>query len=157
MRILVMSDCHGRSGNVKRALENEPSAKNVFYLGDGARDVYELSKSFADRNFYIVKGNCDPFSDFPESGTVVLGGKNIFYTHGHRQGVKYDLGTLAVTAREVHADIALYGHTHISCIVYDGGLYLINPGSVSEGRDGRQSYAVIDIMPSGVLPAIKWL
>lgn len=157
MRILVMSDCHGRISPVRRALENEPEAVNVFYLGDGARQVYELSKEYSTRKFYIVRGNCDPFCDFPESGVVTLCGKNIFYTHGHRYGVKYDTGTLSVTAKETHADMALFGHTHISCIVYDDGLYLVNPGSVSEGRDGRQSYAVIDIMPSGILPAIKWL
>lgn len=152
-----MSDCHGRISPVRRALENEPEAGNVFYLGDGSRQVQELSEEYKHKSFYIVRGNCDPFCDLPESGIADVGGKRIFYTHGHRYGVKYDLGTLSVTAKEAHADIALFGHTHISCIVYDDGLYLVNPGSVSEGRDGRQSYAVIDIMPSGILPAIKWL
>ena len=63
------------------------------------------------------------------------------------------IGTTAenlVSAAKSHgAHIALYGHTHVPVTSYDGGLYLVNPGSVREG-----SFAVIDITDSGIMPII---
>ena len=82
-------------------------------------------------------------------------GKKILYTHGHNFSVKYGIERLKNIARERGCDIALYGHTHVSKIVYEDGLYIVNPGSCSQPRDGsRPSYCVIDIMDSGIAPRI---
>ena len=51
-------------------------------------------------------------------------------------------------------DIVLYGHTHVSKILYENGVYVVNPGSCSCGRDFHESYAVIDIEKNGIMPII---
>ena len=76
------------------------------------------------------------------------------YTHGHTLSVKYGTQRLIELARQNKCDIALYGHTHTSQILYEEGLYVVNPGSCSSPRDSRASYAVIDIEESGIMPIL---
>ena len=38
MRILVLSDSHSDVSSLKYAVDNEPSAEAVLFLGDGLRD-----------------------------------------------------------------------------------------------------------------------
>ena len=49
-------------------------------------------------------------------------------------------------AREAHADICLFGHTHQQMTDYRDGLYLMNPGAVAEG-----CYGMVDITPGGIM------
>ena len=50
--------------------------------------------------------------------------------------------------------ITLFGHTHIPVTVYEEGVWLVNPGSVSAPRQGKPTYAVIDIEQNGIMPII---
>lgn len=154
MRILVMSDCHGAVTRVERALDAQPDAKHVFYLGDGANEVQSLAKFYPDRIFHIVKGNCDLGSELPLQGNVNINGVTIYYTHGHRNFVKQDTAVLKAIAQNFKAKIALYGHTHCASTEYCDGMYIVNPGALSGSRNGPESYAVIDILPNGIIPII---
>ncbi|MCQ2454618.1 MAG: metallophosphoesterase [Clostridia bacterium] len=155
MRLLVISDSHKRSSIVDRIIRKEENAKHIFFLGDIVGDIEDLVYEYTDRNFYIVAGNCDYFSDIKAFDFAEISGKKILFSHGHTFGVKSgNTGTLKKIAKENGCDIALYGHTHIANIEYDDGLYLVNPGSCSHSREGAESYAVIDILPSGILPQI---
>lgn len=154
MRILVFSDCHGRVSRAQTAIEAQPEAKDIFYLGDGAKQVAGLIEIYPDRRFHIVSGNCDFGANFPESGIKTVNGARIFYTHGHNFGVKYGTERLLETAGSAGADIVLYGHTHVADTRFTDGIHLVNPGALSGGRCGYDSYAVIDILPSGIMPII---
>ena len=50
MRILVMSDCHGSRRAVETVLSRHEDIKNVFYLGDGVREVDEIKEFYRDRH-----------------------------------------------------------------------------------------------------------
>ncbi len=154
MRILVCSDSHGRRSALEAAIVAQPEAKEVFFLGDIVRDAQELPRFFPDRTFHIVKGNCDFYDDAPASGLVRLSGVGIYFTHGHLHHVKSGLESLEQEALRQGAKIALYGHTHVACITYRDGIYLVNPGSLSSPRIGSASYAVIDLTPAGIVPVI---
>ena len=56
MTILVLSDSHGRSDNVSRAIEAAGRVDAILFLGDGLRDVEYLS---TDAPIYSVRGNGD--------------------------------------------------------------------------------------------------
>lgn len=154
MRILVISDSHGRHSAIEKAIEAQSDAKHVFFLGDRLADIEYFDSFFPDRKFYSVCGNCDFGSDGAASGMVTLGGKNIFYTHGHLYSVKSGTARIISYARARGADIVLYGHTHIANIEYVDGLYLVNPGSIGQARLGGCSYAVLDIIDGQVMPII---
>ena len=154
MRITVISDSHRRRSAVRKILEQQQASQHVFFLGDVVSDIEDLRMDFPGKQFYIVCGNCDSFSLYPSSGIEVLAGKKIFYTHGHMLGVKHGTERLFAHAKATGCQIALFGHTHVSQIVYEDGVYLVNPGSCAQPRDGAPSYAVIDIMETGIMPII---
>lgn len=154
MRILVLSDSHGKSYKIREILDKQKNASHLFFLGDGLRDIEYLKDDYPNIKFHLVSGNCDFGFNNPYSSIEKIGDKIIFYTHGHNQSVKYGLEILKDIGKNVNAQIILYGHTHIAKIQYENGVYIINPGSVSQGREGGNSYCVIDIEENGILPSI---
>jgi putative phosphoesterase len=147
MRVLVVSDVHGRMGALCEAIEQQPTATAVIFLGDGLRQAEEAADRYPDRTFYMVPGNCDLAATLPPVRQETLGGKRFYFTHGHIHGVKSTLYRLDLAAREAKADIALFGHTHTPYEEYADGLYLFNPGSL--GQDG--SYGLIQLSSAGIL------
>lgn len=154
MRIVVISDSHGRTGAIDKILFSQETAKHIFFLGDNVRDMDDFEFLYPDKKFYTVAGNCDYNSLIPSVGVAEIGGVKIFYTHGHTLGVKSTKEHLLKTAKQNGCQIALYGHTHIADTLYEDGVYLVNPGSVSHPRSGSPSYAVIDIEKGGIMPII---
>ena len=150
MRILVVSDIHGREHRLREVLEQQPAARHVIFLGDGLRQVEDVADEYPDRTFYTVPGNCD----FGAGGLPVrqetLGGKRFYFTHGHLHDVKYTLYRLDLAARQAGADIALFGHTHNPYREYADGLHLFNPGSLGYGG----TYGYVDIEGGGIFTAI---
>ena len=146
MRILVLSDSHGSKFNTLLALEQQPEAKYVFHLGDGEHDLSDIKDRYANKIFVQVKGNCDFYSSLPENETLTVGGKKIFLTHGYKEQVKFGYTTLYYKAKELSADIALFGHTHTPFSDYYDGMYIFNPGSLHDGR-----YGIIDITDAGIV------
>ncbi|MCI8527193.1 MAG: metallophosphoesterase [Oscillospiraceae bacterium] len=142
MKILVLSDSHGTMSSMERALERErPDC--VLHLGDHLRDARSLARRHPQTPVYAVPGNCD----LPGPGEALwqleeLGGVRIFMTHGHAYGVKRDLLRLSMAARELDADVAVFGHTHRPFCQASDGLWLMNPGACGQGRSG---YGVIEI------------
>lgn len=154
MRILIISDSHGRVGSVIKAIEDQKDAKHIFFLGDRLEDIEGLEQLFPDRIFHAVSGNCDYNSFVKSSDTIVLDNIKILFTHGHGYSVKSGITRLREVAGQVAAKLVLYGHTHIANTEYVDGVYFVNPGSVSQAREGRASYAVIDIEKGGIRPII---
>lgn len=149
VRLLVISDSHGDSRALMRALDEQPEARYILHLGDGASEMRALAPT-CTAHVYQVRGNCDLSAPFPVEQNLRIAGIPLFMTHGHRYGVKGGLGTLADEARRRGAQIVLFGHTHVSLTRYEDGLYLINPGSL--GYSG--TYATVDIVGGDIAPNI---
>ncbi len=154
MRIVVISDSHRNTRAIEKILDSQREAKHIFFLGDNTSDIEDFEFLCPDKIFHTVSGNCDYISSYPCVGVENLCGKKILFTHGHTFSVKYSPERLLETAKANGCHIVLYGHTHISQILYDDGIYLVNPGSCSRPRSGNASYAVIDITEKGIMPII---
>ena len=150
MRILVVSDVHGRLDRLREAILRQPTAGTVIFLGDGLRQAEQAAEEFPDRTFYMVPGNCDFGSELIPIRQETLGGKRFYFTHGHRHDVKYTLYRLDLAARAAQADVALFGHTHTPYEEYADGLYLLNPGSLGYGG----TYGYVDIVGGGIRTAV---
>lgn len=148
MRILVVSDTHRNVSALRKILLAQPTAEVVIHLGDGEDDVDLLRRSFSEKMFLQVRGNCDWGSTLPDRGVYEINGVKIFYTHGHLYGVKSGMYQAVCAAREQKANILLFGHTHTAVTDYDDGLYIMNPGAAGE------SYGTIDITEQGILTNI---
>lgn len=147
-----MSDSHGSLSSIEKAIEQQPDAKHIIFLGDGENDIENATYIYDDRIFHIVCGNCDFSSTKPIHQLLTLGGKRIFICHGHTFGVKSSYERLIQSARAEKADIVLFGHTHTAYTEYRDGLYIMNPGTVS--RSSSSSYGFIDITDSGIMTVI---
>lgn len=135
MRILVFSDSHRDVQSCLVMINKIAGVDMVIHAGDHAADAEDLQMIFPDIDVRFVCGNCD-FSKAPAELLFKADGKNIFLTHGHLHNVKYDseYKTLADSALEKNADIAVFGHTHKPFYKNTGNLILLNPGSIRYGR-----------------------
>ena len=157
MKILVISDSHRRGTVVDRIILNHPEAKHIFFLGDVVSDIEDLTYEYTDRTFHIVSGNCDMFSTYPNTDIAKIGNINIFYTHGNNFAVKSSVEHIKNAAKQRNCKIALYGHTHIPYTSYVDEIHIVNPGSCAESRGGKNSYALIDIVDSGIVASIVYI
>ena len=155
MRIIVMSDSHQKFP--KRTAGNGRASRTVdlyIHLGDGEREFEDVQNLYPDRRYLWVAGNCDFGSETKNSDLVKLSGKNVLITHGHTYYVKHSLSELKTAARVCRANVVLYGHTHVAHTEYDGGLYVMNPGSLSIPPAGRTYLMGFWILPSqGIIAA----
>ena len=153
MRIIVISDTHGRYNALSSVILSNMSANAFIHLGDGEEEFLQLIDNFPSLapKFYYVKGNCDYGSQRQEFLTLdIAPGHRILATHGHRFGVNYGKAGILDKAKEHRCNIILHGHTHVRCNTYENGIYILNPGSASRPRDGfPPSYAFIDLLPDG--------
>ncbi|MBR5501877.1 MAG: metallophosphoesterase [Oscillospiraceae bacterium] len=145
-RLLVLSDSHGSATDLAAICALHPEADRIVFLGDGEEDIELLQLSFPELKPLSVRGNNDFYSSHPYEDVLVLGGARIFYTHGHRYGVKGGLARLAAEAKSRGCGIALYGHTHEARCDKIDGVYLINPGAV---LSWPARYALVDITDEG--------
>lgn len=153
IRILIFSDTHGRRTDMEEIISQHPEAEYVIHLGDCVSDVRNISEFFSVR-LYNVRGNCDPLSSADDDGEIVLGGKRIFFTHGHKYSVKSGTDGIVAEAKRRCANAVLFGHTHRAVCTYDNGLYIFNPGSLSRPSEGRPSYGIMDIVNGQIMPNI---
>lgn len=151
MKIAVFSDTHGNLFNFETAIEQQKNADLFIFLGDREKDLDEVKDFYPTKQWLSVHGNCDFGSITPSENETVADGKRIFYTHGHNYHVKYGYDEAITEAHNRKADILLFGHTHVPYVSYEDGLYILNPGSLGHPREGRPTYGIIDILPSGIL------
>ena len=147
MKILVFSDSHGSMGKMVEAMEHE-RPQHVFFLGDHYRDGQELASLYPHVSMDLVRGNCD-WGKAPDLQLVELEGVRFLLTHGHLQSVKSGLRELIEEGLRQQVQVVCYGHTHLAKVVYQQGLYLMNPGTVG-GCRAREGYGVIQVLRGGV-------
>lgn len=153
MKIGVVSDTHRYKPSIEKVIDRIQDMDVIIHLGDNIEDAVEISK-FYNGQVINVKGNCDFGVETPSEKIEIIDDKKFFITHGHRYDVKYGISRLKYRALELKADVVLFGHTHISLIAFENGIWFINPGSPSLSRDGFNSIAVINIDDNKVSPSI---
>ncbi|HIR12551.1 MAG TPA: metallophosphoesterase [Candidatus Choladousia intestinavium] len=152
MRILVVSDTHGREENLELILSQMPMPDHVIHLGDseGGEDYI---REIITCPLHIVAGNCDFFSHLPKVDIVEIGGYRIMLTHGHYYYVSVGTRDLVEDAKANGCNVVMFGHTHRPFINQDDPeLTILNPGSLSfprqEGR--RPSFIMMEIGEDGI-------
>lgn len=139
MRIALVSDAHGARRHMDRLAELLPPVEMLCFLGDVDRDGTYLSYALAETQpraaFHAVAGNNDPFSSLPGTLLLPLGGCRVLLTHGHLfHGIRSSRRTLAAKAADLDCPLVFYGHTHVPQDERVGGVRLINPGALLQGR-----------------------
>ena len=142
MQVLVMSDTHGDSQVIEKVRGFYPNAAAMIHCGDS-----ELPFSHtALEGLKKVRGNCDLESAFPNETVFNVDGVTFFVTHGHLFNVKTSVLSLSYRAKELGAQIACFGHSHVLGAEMIDDILFINPGSLLKPRGRKEkSFAVIEI------------
>ncbi len=156
MKLILLSDSHGRLGNICKMLE-ATTADVYLHAGDHASDS-EYIKQETGKTVHAVNGNCDQPFLYPTETLLHLAGHTILLVHGHLLGVKNNTQNLLERANSLGADIAVYGHTHIAEIATLNNILVLNPGSISLPKGSTHpTYIELDIGGNTPQAVIKFL
>lgn len=156
MRIGIFSDCHRETDPLIQALKEDP-VDLLIGLGDYVSDGQDVAEAL-DLPLLQVRGNGDWASRERDYRVLEMEGFRLYLCHGHHEKVKGDLMTLAYTAQDHGADLALFGHTHQACDEVWGGVRLVNPGSAGAPNYGQSAtYLVMDIKDGDLALHLKKL
>lgn len=140
MNILVVSDTHG---SLQKAVEMYDRLGQgididlIIHCGDFKNDAVQMGK-LCNKAVVAVSGNSDGNSS-GELELVETPAGTILVTHGHAEGVGRDTyGDLLSLAKKYDAKCVCFGHTHMPVYEEVDGVILLNPGSISQPRDGSQ-------------------
>lgn len=150
MKVLIVSDSHGRDTYLEQVIEREEPIDMLLHLGDleGSEDYI---CSIAPCLVEMVSGNNDYFTQIDREKIIKVGNYKVFMTHGHRFGVNFGMEEIIQAGRERGVDIVMFGHTHKPYLKILPDITVLNPGSISQPRqEGRNpSYMIMEIEENG--------
>ena len=147
MKVVVFSDAHGSRILVERILSFNPDADYFISLGDS-----ELPLDFLmDLDIIAIKGNYPRDAGLAYESKLVIEGKKLYLTHGHKYGVHKSLMKLLKYVLSQDFDIVLYGHTHIARADKVNDMLIMNPGSIKSPRSKTlPSYLILNITKDSI-------
>ena len=158
MKILVLSDSHSAMRFMRSCVEAvKPQA--IVHLGDHYDDGETLKELYPHIELHQVPGNCDRYRCPPWVHARLcyeVCGVRLFMTHGHKYGVKTSTAMMLAEARAMHAQAALYGHTHVAeCYREETGMWVLNPGSsgYGGGSAGHMEVENVEIVSCRIIAA----
>ena len=150
MKILIVSDSHGKNYNLEKVIEKVRPIDLMIHLGDFENNE-EYVKSIAQCRVEMVSGNNDYFTGIDKDKIITIGNYTLLLTHGHRYGVNFGTERIKEAAMQYGASIVLFGHTHRPLIDLTSNVWAINPGSITLPRqEGRiPTFIIMDIDSKG--------
>ncbi|MBD7943649.1 MULTISPECIES: metallophosphoesterase family protein [Psychrobacillus] len=142
MKILIMSDTHKDTVTMEEVIQvHQDEVQAIIHCGDSELDA----SYFEGKSIFIVGGNCDYDSSFPEEELITLDNEKILVVHGHRHQVKSTILPLSYRAQEVGATVVCFGHSHMLGAELQNGILFVNPGSLHKPRGRKEkSYAIVE-------------
>ena len=154
MKVLIVSDTHGRDENLEQVVMNEAPFDMFVHCGDvEGREIF--IEALVECPCCIVSGNNDFFSQLEREKEIMIGKYKVLLTHGHYYNVSTGPAYLKQEAKERGFDIVMFGHTHRPYFDIDKSgekeLITLNPGSLSYPRQEghRPSYMLMKIDDNG--------
>jgi uncharacterized protein len=136
VRVAVVSDTHGDISNLCRVVDQLGKVDWLLHAGDYWRDAAPMGRQLGvdPGRVRAVIGNCDYHLIEPVQDRFAIEGVSFLLVHGHHDGVKYTNDRIYYRAKEAGARVAVFGHSHIPVCIDDGGVLLLNPGSLTAPR-----------------------
>ena len=127
MKVLIVSDTHGRHAGIEEAIQREFPFQRLIHLGD-AEGYEDYIADLAECPIDIVSGNNDFFSDLPDEKIVFIDDFRALITHGHMYGVSMGYQRIWEEGLERGVDAVMFGHTHRPMLEEDEDLILLKSG-----------------------------
>ncbi|MFQ7011096.1 MAG: YfcE family phosphodiesterase [Clostridia bacterium] len=152
MKILVIGDTHGQLNKIREIFPKLTNLDLIAHTGD------HLEDSALEREFGIpvvaVKGNCDGSYECNDFEINRPTGRILRMVICR---TSYRLDNLYYKAMEENCKAVFFGHTHKALVTEEDGIYLVNPGSLSQPRDDSDgSYAIVRTSPDSFEASIVY-
>lgn len=145
MRIVIFSDTHGSINNALTTVKKFGKFDAMIHAGDHYIDAINIA-SHLKIPFYAVVGNCDTPHTGPEELIITHNGCKIYITHGHLYQTKNTLQPLVYRAREINANVVVFGHTHVPLNIRKDDILLFNPGSTTRPPSGfKPAFGILTV------------
>ena len=156
MKILLVSDTHGRDELLKDIVRKEEPIDYMIHCGDIEGTENEI-RFMTMAPVLMVRGNNDFYTDLKFDVSLPLEGHKILVTHGHTHGVYGSHETLREQAKAKGHDIVMYGHIHRPIVDdSDPACLVLNPGSLTYPRqNGRQPSYMVVKLEKGKKPEVE--
>lgn len=138
MKVLLLSDSHGRVDRLEKLFEKAQKAKvkHVIHAGDFAvYGVDEIFAKFPEINFYIARGNCDVNEDILEKIRLLKNCVLKEVLEMKLDGIDFAVSHIeGISQNKIKdkIDFFCHGHTHRSKIQKRDGFMVLNPGALCE-------------------------
>lgn len=129
--IILCSDTHGSSIYLDELERAYPKADLLIHCGDLEDDACRYP------HWVFVRGNNDWDNTIPDQRIVSVAGIRILMTHSHLYGYRNREERLAQAAIAQNCQVVAFGHTHVPMVRRVQGVLLVNPGSMTFPRDGK--------------------
>lgn len=158
MKILIVSDTHGREWNLERVLAQTGKIDYFIHLGDVEDGEDYIRALIGDIPLVMIAGNNDFFCGLPGEAVFNLGKYRVLATHGHYYYVYMGHERLWQIAKEKKVDIIMYGHTHRPCLEHKDGVTVLNPGSLTLPRQKgcQPTWVTMEIADDGEADYTFW-
>lgn len=154
-KILIISDNHGFTNQLRDVIERENPIDLFLHLGDGERAKSEYERLLPPLTASIyLKGNND-FMPLKPSARFALEGVEIFAAHGDKYAVKRDFSVLENEAKKQGAKLVCYGHTHRAEVRETDGITYVNPGSFTGYYSPTGSTYAVAILDDGKITSLE--
>ena len=156
MNFLVISDTHGNIDSAIDVYNAFSGIDRILHLGDYAKDGW-LLESRLNVPVTALKGNMDGSYSNEDYRILDTEFGKLYLTHGHMEAAKRGPENILYKASSLGCKAALYGHTHIPVFKDLGGIYLLNPGSLTHPKGNNLgSYALMTTTNSSFFAEIRF-
>ena len=150
MKILLVSDTHGRTDSLAKLLKvYKDDVSLVCHMGDYGSDLRKFEFKYGYLRMAAVNGNTDFSLSGQTEQIIALGQFRLLITHGHRFGVKKNYDRLISYSNEMGVNAVFFGHTHECVVFYRDGIFYMNPGSLGFGRERGSTYGLVHVTDCG--------
>lgn len=144
MKIGILSDTHTVKACIDKTIPYLSECDLIIHAGDNFADSKYIH-NMTNIGIMAVKGNCD-FDNVEDELVFDIEDKAILLCHGDKYNVKYGLEDIEYRAKQVGADIVIFGHTHTPLNIEKDNILYLNPGSVSFPRMvNYKSFVIMNI------------
>ncbi len=134
-KVGVISDIHGNL--TQEVIDHLQACEYIVCAGD-TEDLRLIEQMRALAPLTVVRGNCDwrPWAEeLPKDALLRVEDVNIYVLH--------NLHNLSFAPDPHKIDVVVYGHTHVYKQYYSEDVLYLNPGSMSEPRQGQSPHMYI--------------
>lgn len=128
----LIADTHGYLD--PRVAEHFAGVDHILHAGDiGGPSLLRALEALAPVT--AVRGNTDPYPDWPETAVVHLDGRCLLVHHivrPHRLSPE-----LQRALEATRAEVVVFGHTHEPFEAVRDGVLFVNPGSAGQSRNAQ--------------------